>query len=88
MTRSSAGLAALRKNKKTSDRFSMLDWDADWKKFYFYEQPIPMDANTELEISCTWDTTGLTTPTLPGWGADQEMCLATMMFALPPGVSR
>jgi hypothetical protein len=61
-------------------------WDFHWQKFYFYEgTPIRMTAASELELSCEYDTSLDRAPVLPGWGTRNEMCIAILMFALPPG---
>lgn len=55
-------------------------WDFNWQLFYFYEDPISVDRADQLEISCTWDSSGTAEPTLPGWGTYNEMCLMSMMI--------
>jgi hypothetical protein len=55
------------------------DWDFNWQLTYFYEQPILMNPEDQVEITCTWDSTGRTEPTYPGWGTATEMCLFSMM---------
>ncbi|NJK32710.1 MAG: hypothetical protein HC927_10025 [Deltaproteobacteria bacterium] len=51
-------------------------WDFGWQLYYFYEQPITLAKDYTLEVTCTYDTTGVSEPVLPGWGTDNEMCLA------------
>jgi len=55
-------------------------WDFDWQRFYFYEQPIALTAESVLDITCEWDSSGLSEPIRPGWGTRNEMCLVTMML--------
>jgi hypothetical protein len=54
-------------------------WDFEWQLTYFYEQPIPVSPDDLFEVSCTWDSSPLTEPTLPGWGTGNEMCLFTLV---------
>jgi hypothetical protein len=61
-------------------------WDFNWQRHYDYVDPIPFGADTRLRVTCDFDTTGLTEPVLPGWGTRNEMCLATLMIALPGGI--
>ena len=58
----------------------VLSWDFHWQLWYFYEQPVILDPEDEVEITCVWDTTGVEGPTLPGWGTQSEMCLSTLML--------
>jgi hypothetical protein len=54
-------------------------WDFEWQLTYFYEQPVTVSPEDQIEVSCTWDTSALTEPTYPGWGTSNEMCLVTLM---------
>jgi hypothetical protein len=58
-------------------------WDFNWQRMYFYEQPIVLSADSEIEVTCDYDTEGLDEPVLPGWGTRNEMCLAVLYFSLP-----
>jgi hypothetical protein len=61
-------------------------WDFNWQKFYFYKGTLPrITPTTELQMVCEYDTTKDTMPVLPGWGTRNEMCIAILMLALPPG---
>ncbi len=53
-------------------------WDFDWQLFYFYEKPFSVTPGTSLSVTCDFDTTGLSAPVLPGWGTQNEMCLAAL----------
>jgi hypothetical protein len=66
---------------------SKLDrWDFDWQKVYFYRGTRPrITPQTEIEISCEYDTSKDSEPVTPGWGTENEMCSAIMMIALPTG---
>jgi hypothetical protein len=62
------------------------NWNFHWQKYYFYEGERPkLTADTKVQLTCTYDTSRDQTPTLPGWGTDNEMCLNTLIVALPPG---
>ena len=58
-------------------------WDFNWQHMYQYTQPLTFNANTRVRVTCDFDTLGATEPVTPGWGTRNEMCLATMMLALP-----
>jgi hypothetical protein len=62
------------------------DWDIHWQKVYWYKTPPVLDANSSLEVTCTYDTQGDVAPVLPGWGSANEMCLMNALLALPPGL--
>ncbi|HKO93710.1 MAG TPA: hypothetical protein VJU61_21300 [Polyangiaceae bacterium] len=61
-------------------------WDFNWQAGYTYTTPPQLLGNSELRLTCEYDTSDATEPVLPGWGTRNEMCLVTMMIALPPGV--
>ena len=61
-------------------------WDFTWQKFYFYKTPPRLDAKSQIQVSCEYDTSKDENPVLPGWGTRNEMCLDVMMLALPPGI--
>lgn len=58
-------------------------WDFHWQRMYFYAQPLAVDANSRIQVTCDYDTSADTEPVLPGWGTRNEMCLATMYFTIP-----
>ncbi len=58
-------------------------WDFHWQRLYFYEQPIPLTADTRIGVTCDYDTTSRKEPVLPGWGTQNEMCLATLYLTVP-----
>lgn len=51
-------------------------WDFAWQLYYFYAEPLKITASTSLKVTCEYSTVGDTEPVLPGWGTDNEMCLA------------
>lgn len=59
-------------------------WDFDWQLYYFYDQPLPLTTNSKLRITCDYDTRGATEPILPGWGTQNEMCLAGVFIVPDP----
>jgi len=58
-------------------------WDFGWQLFYFYDQPIRFEPGDRLRVTCEFDTRGLTEPVLPGWGTQNEMCLAGLYLVAP-----
>lgn len=61
-------------------------WDFHWQKMYFYEKPIRLTPQSQLEVTCDFDTSQDREPVTPGWGTGNEMCLTVLMMALPPGI--
>jgi Copper type II ascorbate-dependent monooxygenase, C-terminal domain len=61
-------------------------WDFNWQRFYRYLTPPMLDADSQIRVSCEYDTSDDTQPVLPGWGTRNEMCEVTMVVAYPPGV--
>jgi hypothetical protein len=59
-------------------------WSFHWQEFYFYKTPLTLTPDTQIEVTCEYDTSSDTTPVSPGWGTNNEMCLAVLMVALPP----
>ncbi|WAS98044.1 monooxygenase [Nannocystis punicea] len=57
-------------------------WDFDWQLYYFYQQPLPLTQDSKLRITCDYDTRSAKDPVLPGWGTNNEMCLAGV-FIVP-----
>jgi len=57
-------------------------WDFDWQLFYRFQKPLVATAEHTLEVTCHFDTRRRDEPTLPGWGTQNEMCLAGL-FVVP-----
>lgn len=57
-------------------------WDFDWQLFYRFQEPIVATIEHTLEVTCHFDTRRRDEPTLPGWGTQNEMCLAGL-FVVP-----
>jgi hypothetical protein len=61
-------------------------WDFNWQKFYFYKGTLPrITSDSQLGLTCEYTTLADRNPVLPGWGTQNEMCIAILMLALPPG---
>lgn len=58
-------------------------WDFHWQRMYFYAQPLVLSAGSSVEVTCDFDTSQRTSPVLPGWGTQNEMCLATLFVTVP-----
>jgi hypothetical protein len=61
-------------------------WDFNWQRIYDYTKPPPFTADTQMRVTCDYDTSADTEPVLPGWGTRNEMCFVMIMLGLPPGV--
>lgn len=61
-------------------------WDFNWQSMYTYTVPPEVRADSIMRVTCEYDTRGESEPVLPGWGTRNEMCLATLLLALPPGI--
>jgi hypothetical protein len=61
-------------------------WDFNWQRLYQYSRPLTVPSNASFRLTCEYDTSADTEPVLPGWGTQNEMCLAGLMLALPPGI--
>lgn len=57
-------------------------WDFDWQLMYFYDEPLVLQPDDLLRVTCTYDTTTVEEPVTPGWGTGSEMCLMGL-FAVP-----
>jgi hypothetical protein len=60
------------------------NWSFHWQEFYFYKTPLPITPDTQIQVTCEYNTSADTTPVMPGWGTRNEMCLTVLMVALPP----
>jgi hypothetical protein len=59
-------------------------WNFHWQEFYFYKTYPTLTADTQMQVTCEYDTSRDAAPVLPGWGTRNEMCLEVLMVALPP----
>ena len=58
-------------------------WDFHWQRMYFYDKPIALAPSSSVSVTCDFDTSSRTEPVLPGWGTQNEMCLATLYVTVP-----
>jgi hypothetical protein len=58
-------------------------WNFDWQLYYFYRQPIRVEPGDRIRVTCTFDTSSRSEPVLPGWGTENEMCMAGL-YLVPP----
>jgi hypothetical protein len=58
-------------------------WNFDWQLYYFYRQPIRVEPGDKIRVTCSFDTSSRTEPVLPGWGTENEMCMAGV-YLVPP----
>ena len=59
------------------------NWDFHWQRMYFYAEPITVVPDTQFSVTCDFDTSSVSKPVKPGWGTENEMCLATLYFTVP-----
>ncbi|MCA9709739.1 MAG: monooxygenase [Myxococcales bacterium] len=70
------------------------DWDFGWQGGYTLREPLRVDADDQLRISCTWDNSAGNQPTIGGevltphdveWGegTTDEMCLGVIYVSAP-----
>lgn len=59
-------------------------YDYNWQRTYFYEEPIPVDAQDTLHVECDFDTRGSSEPVSAGFGTQDEMCLVGIFFTESP----
>ena len=58
-------------------------WDFHWQNAWWYAEPLTLDLFKSVNISCTYDTRGRTTPVTWGEGTSDEMCLAYLYATAP-----
>ena len=58
-------------------------WNYHWQRMYSYAKPLEITPDTAVDVECQYDTSGRTTPVLPGMGTDNEMCSAIMYMTIP-----
>ncbi|MCY0994101.1 hypothetical protein OV203_43635 [Nannocystis sp. ILAH1] len=58
-------------------------WDFAWQTYYFFTDPPLITPKSRLKITCEFDTSADKEPITPGWGTQNEMCLAGL-FVVPP----
>jgi hypothetical protein len=56
------------------------NWNFHWQKAYFYKGARPLlGGDSQLQLTCDYDTSQDHDPVLPGWGTRNEMCLDALM---------
>ncbi|MEM6994526.1 MAG: hypothetical protein AAF721_28680 [Myxococcota bacterium] len=50
-------------------------WDFAWQQAFMYENPVVLNPNDTIEVTCEWNSMGKDSATQPGLGTQQEMCL-------------
>ncbi len=58
------------------------NWDYDWQRVYWYNEPVTLTPDDIWEISCTFDTSNTDQPVSAGWGTQNEMCLTVVYVSL------
>ncbi len=52
------------------------NWDYEWHNLYFYEEPIRLHTDDQIELTCSWNTMDQTEPVVWGDDLSDEMCAA------------
>jgi mono/diheme cytochrome c family protein len=73
-TLGSSERVSLRDGKGDHCLLSIPRWDSNWQLMYFYEAPVQLAIGSELDVSCTYDTTSQTAPVRYGIHSTDEMC--------------
>ena len=56
-------------------------WSFHWQHFYWYSDPLRVNRDETLRVTCHYDTTGDTARVTWGEGTEQEMCLAYLYIS-------
>ena len=57
------------------------NWDYNWQRVYFLEDPIEVAKKERLFVDCHYDTSAAESEVSPGWGTQNEMCLVGLYYA-------
>jgi hypothetical protein len=69
---------------------NIADWDFHWMADYYLDAPVHLEPGDKLYVECHWDNTAanqkivngvLQEPRTIGWGTDEEMCGAVVLFS-------
>jgi hypothetical protein len=58
-------------------------WDFHWQHLYFYREGQVVTPQDKIRVTCDYDTSKRTEPTLPGWGTENEMCFLGLFVTVP-----
>lgn len=72
----------IRKNGTEECASDVQNWDYNWELMYMYEEPLRLELDDVLRVTCTYDTTSVDHDVLPGWGTQNEMCLNAMILTV------
>ncbi len=61
-------------------------WNFNWQKAYFYKTAPVIKPTSAITVTCDYDTSADGAAVMPGWGTQNEMCLAVLFVALPPSL--
>ncbi len=56
-------------------------WDFNWQRAYFYEDPVRVGRDAMVHVTCDYDTSNVADPVPAGLGSSDEMCLMGLYFA-------
>lgn len=56
-------------------------WNFQWQRSFMYEEPKIVDPGMRIEVTCEWDASERMSPTSPGLGTNNEMCLLGVFVA-------
>ncbi len=57
------------------------NWDFNWQRAYYYEQPVRVGRDAWVHVTCDYDTSEVSEPVAAGLGSGDEMCLMGLYFA-------
>jgi hypothetical protein len=49
-------------------------WDFGWQQVFFYEEPLRFTSDQTMRVTCVFDSSSATEPTMPGFETKNEMC--------------
>lgn len=57
------------------------NWDFNWQRAYYYEEPVRVGRDALVHVTCDYDTSSVSEPVTAGLGSGDEMCLMGLYFA-------
>jgi hypothetical protein len=79
----SSSARIIRADDSESCLIDVPSYDFNWQRVYTYTEPIQLQPNDRMEITCVYDSTGVDTMTYWGDGTSDEMCLMTIFASIP-----